>query len=322
MKTIFLIFLLVATSLLAAQPNCTISDSLYQELDAQATQLILNELAAVGIATDSPVEFDATKRTQYIAALFAVHQLENSPTRDTVIDQLRVSPFPFFSTRDIFLIADTTFNWMANLRAGIPSGNQILDSLLTRYGLEVLRYCAWSSLSYDKVIFRSTSPLNMPALAEVFVTAMPYLDFAEPDATSGDGDNIEIISISPEGWRIRYSVGSGDCPAGCIFRRNYDFDVQPECTEFEILQSGGTATQQATILPLAVYPVPFTSEIYLPETIISYTYQLFDAAGRLVQSAGRQSGPIIGLYRLPPGGYLLKISDQDNQIYLSRIVKY
>lgn len=125
------------------------------------------------------------------------------------------------------------------------------------------------------------------------------------------------------GWLVRYTVGSGDCPSGCIFRRNYDFEVEPDCTVFEILQSGGTATQQAAFTPLTVYPVPFTSEINLPEIIINFSYQLFDAAGRRIHgSPGRQSGSIAGLHGLRPGCYLLKISDQDNQLYLSPIVKY
>ena len=322
MKTVFSLFLLLASGLLVAQPDCNILDIVYNELDAQATQIILNEMVASGTAAGSPIEFDSTRRTQYLSALFAVHELENSPERDTVIDQLMVQPFPLVSTKKIILFADPSLPWMVNLRAGNPSGNSALDSMLTRYGVDITRYNDFLILDSHRLELTSTRHLNTPALAEAFKIAVPEHNFVEPESTFGDGNNIEIIPLLPEGWRVRYSVGSGDCPSGCIFRRNYDFDVESDCTGFEIQQTGGTATQQTAIIPLKVYPVPFTDEINLPETIIRYSYQIFDAVGRTAENSGsEQGGPITGLQGLVSGWYVLKIRDQKGKIYLSRIIK-
>jgi hypothetical protein len=313
--------LLFTSCLLVAQPDCTISDSLYNELDAQATQIMLNELVADNIASTSPIEFDSTKRAEYLASLFAVHQLENSLERDTVIDRLKVQPFPLVSTKKINIYADPNLPWMINLRAGNQSGNSALDSMLARYEMEITRYDDLIINSH-RVELTNTQHLNTPALAEAFKVAVPEHNFVEPEETFGDGDNIEIVPIQPNGWRVRYSVGSGDCPSGCIFRRNYDFDVEPVCTEFEVLQTGGTATRQAAAIPIKAYPVPFTDEIKLPETFINYTYQIFDAAGRSIKISGReQSGAIVGLQGLAPGWYLLSIRDQVGKIYMTRIVK-
>ncbi|WP_020569364.1 T9SS type A sorting domain-containing protein [Neolewinella persica] len=322
MKTVLSLFLLFTSSLLVAQSDCSILDFLYDELDGQATQIMLNEMVSGGTATDRPIEFDSTRRAEYISALFAVHQLESSPERDTVIDQLRVQPFPLVSTKKINIYADPSLPWMINLRAGNPSGNAALDSMLALYEVEVTRYNDFLILNSHRLELTSTSHLNTPALAEAFKIAISEHNFVEPVSAFGDGNNIEMIPVLPDGLRVRYSVGSGDCPSGCIFRRNYDFDVEPDCTEFDIQQTGGTATRQAAIIPLKVYPVPFTDEIHLPETFVNYNYQLFDAVGRNVKSSGEeQGGPIVGLTNLVSGWYILRIQDQAGKSYVARLIK-
>ncbi|MFK8162991.1 MAG: T9SS type A sorting domain-containing protein [Lewinella sp.] len=322
MKILSSLLLLFIGGVLMAQPDCTISDSLYNELDAQATQILLNEMVAGQTAADSPIEFDSSRRTQYLSALFAVHQLEDSPERDTVIDLLRIQPFPLMSTRSLRLFADTSLNWMVNLRAGNPSANPVLDSMLASHGLEVTDYDDFFILNSHRVKITSSQPLNTPALAEAFKAVMPELNFAEPDAAFGDGDNIEMIPVVPDGWRVRYSAGSGDCPSGCIFRTNYDFEVEPVCTQFEILQDGGTATRQVTVSPLGVYPVPFIDEITPLEINLLYTYQMFDVAGRMVKaSLQEQRGAISGLGDLPAGWYVLRVRDQGGKNYQARIIK-
>jgi hypothetical protein len=40
----------------------------------------------------------------------------------------------------------------------------------------------------------------------------------------GDGPDIRA-SVHGEGWRLDYSVGFGDCPAGCIYRHTWSFAV-------------------------------------------------------------------------------------------------
>lgn len=322
MKFFFLFPLLIVGALLAAQPVCTITDSLYRVLDGQAGQIIFNEMVSARTAAASPIALDSVKRAEYLALLFAVHQLTGSPERDTVIDQLDIQPFPFVSATFIELYADTSLNWMMNIRAGNPSGNSALDSMNALYDVSITGYNDFFFLNSHRVELTCAGPMNTVALAAAYKAAMPDLNFASPDQLIGDGDNIEMIPLIPEGYIVRYSVGSGDCPAGCINRKNYDFDVEPVCTEFDIQQSGGTATRRSAIAPLIVYPTPFTGEIHLPETIVRYSFELFDAVGRRVKfSATEQSGSVTGLHDLVPGWYVLRVRDQTGKTYLARVIK-
>jgi hypothetical protein len=75
----------------------------------------------------------------------------------------------------------------------------------------------------DVALLRTSRPLNMAALAARFAT-VPGVIRAEPNCCVGDGNDIRA---RPEngGWRLEYSVGFGDCPAGCTGRRVWSFAV-------------------------------------------------------------------------------------------------
>lgn len=324
MNPSFLFFLLFATSQLSAQllAPCPITDSLYNKLDAQAAQIMLNEMLSSQTASDRPVELDSQRRAEYLSLLFAVHELENSPERDLVIDQLKIKPFKRISTRIIQLYADPALDWMANIRSGNPTGNQVLDSLVNHYNLEISNYSDQLILNSHRVDLTSAGHLNTRALAKVFLSAMDSLNFSQAQLFFGDGNDIKMIPLLPSGWRVQYSVGSGDCPSGCTMRELYNFDPVVLCTEFDIQDSGSNSTQLAAISPLRVYPTPFTEEIHLSETIVRYRYEIFDAMGRRVkQSATGQSGPVSGLGDLVSGWYVLKVRDQAGKIYVGRVVK-
>lgn len=322
MNYISLFFLLFVGFALNAQSGCTISDSLFVDLDAQAAQIVLNELVVSNSANDGPIELDSVRRASYRAALFEVYRLENSPERDTVIDILDVEMFPYASTTIVDLYADPDFDWMVNIRTGNPSGLSALDSMMGRYGLEMTDYRSLAVLGLDVITLRSSTHFNMPALAEAFKVVIPSLTFSEPLTFGGDGDRVTIVPQMPSGWRVRYSIGSGDCPSGCIFRKNYDFDVEPVCTEFEVIETGGTSVRAVKNLPLTVHPVPFNDALNLPESISRYHYEVFDVAGRRVRASSvSQSGPINGLQLLKPGVYLLYVRDGKGEVHVARIVK-
>ncbi|HEV2670300.1 MAG TPA: hypothetical protein VGU74_04355 [Gemmatimonadales bacterium] len=59
--------------------------------------------------------------------------------------------------------------------------------------------------------------------------AITGVRFAEPDGLIGDGNNI-AGSIEDARVLLDYSVGYGDCPAGCTGRRFYHFAVHDEGT--------------------------------------------------------------------------------------------
>jgi hypothetical protein len=63
---------------------------------------------------------------------------------------------------------------------------------------------------------------TFPATLAARFATMPGVIWAEPNGYGGDGNDIRA---RPEngGWRLEYSVGFGDCPAGCTGRRVWTF---------------------------------------------------------------------------------------------------
>jgi hypothetical protein len=71
-------------------------------------------------------------------------------------------------------------------------------------------------------------PLNIKALARLF-NGITGVRFAEPNGVVGDGNDI-AGSVGDSRVLLDYSVGYGDCPAGCIARRFYHFAIHDDGT--------------------------------------------------------------------------------------------
>ena len=101
------------------------------------------------------------------------------------------------------------------------TGNAEIDTLMERYALTVVR-------TYDRggermALLGTKRPLNVRPLADPF-TRVPGVRNAEPNSYGGDGGNI-VATPKSGGWLLDYSVGYGDCLAGCISRRFWTFFV-------------------------------------------------------------------------------------------------
>jgi len=78
--------------------------------------------------------------------------------------------------------------------------------------------------------------LNTVALGNAFAT-IDGVNYAAPDSFGGDGNNIEMTEYGTE-ITLKYSVGWGDCPAGCISRHYWEFRINEDC-EVEFLGNSG-----------------------------------------------------------------------------------
>lgn len=190
----------------------------YQE---DAVRLAIRRLAETG----SPALSDVNPPDALVASLYnaLVHVHGTShPVRDSVIDLYRIRTFPDPATREIMVRVDPAYEWTAawrelNARAGDPA----IDSLVDQYDLSVRAFYEWSI--GDVAVLRAGRPLNAVALATRF-ESIPGVVWAERNGAIGDGDDIRA-RLWGDGWRLDYSVGFGDCPAGCINRHAWSFAV-------------------------------------------------------------------------------------------------
>lgn len=188
-----------------------------------ATQLLQTE--------SNDILISENYQNEALRLLNAVY-LSNSPARDSAIVQFNIHDHTATATKSLFMAADESNVWVQNLKNGLPSGNPIVDNLVSTFDL---------SIEYENFlnVFVIQMPNNVvPAhLAQEF-SNISGVSYAEVQPIEGDGNR---ITVNPQfGYTdITYSYGFGDCYAGCIGRWNWVFRVYPDCTT-QYLSSYGT----------------------------------------------------------------------------------
>jgi hypothetical protein len=201
------------------------------EADLTETQRLVIEEDAVRLAirhlieAGSPHASDVIPPAGLVASLYNalvhVHQMSH-PVRDSVVDMYRIRTFPSPATRELMVRVDPAREWTTawkdlNAMTGDPS----IDSLVEEYDLSVRIYYEWTI--GEVAVLRAARPLHVAALATRF-EPIPGVIWAEPNGAIGDGNDIRARRHG-DGWRLDYSVGFGDCPAGCINRHTWSFAV-------------------------------------------------------------------------------------------------
>lgn len=120
------------------------------------------------------------------------------------------------------LLIKTTANWSRKWFEGkLLTGEKILDSLNQYYNLvkvdtPLFKNTYWFVLNFAR-------SMKVPLLAGLYKN-LPGIDYAEPNYYAGDGDNIEIINKDTV-YNFVFSIGRGDCPAGCMYRHYWYVSV-------------------------------------------------------------------------------------------------
>jgi hypothetical protein len=202
-----------------------------------AARMALRDLQARGYK-DIPIPDESVQ--PYYDGLVAVYNATVLPARDTVVDVFDIHTFGNPPTRGVYLWALLSEPWVERLSRGeIPTGNPDVDAILARYGLS---FTGAHILYEGDVLITLQSPeaRNMDALAPLF-RGFAGVKYSEPNVMGGDGNDIEG-TVDRSRVVLAYSVGTGDCPAGCIHRRYYRFAVEPDGM-VEYLGASGTIEQ-------------------------------------------------------------------------------
>ncbi|HSJ24706.1 MAG TPA: hypothetical protein VK929_08575 [Longimicrobiales bacterium] len=192
-----------------------------QVYEEDAVRLAIRELRQSGSRARHDVEPPAALVQGLFNSLAAVYATSHA-ARDSVVEIFGIRTFPYPATREIMVRVNPSHSWTQAWREkNALTGNAAVDALVTQYGLTVREYYLWSI--GDVALLRSARPLNAAALAQRF-EALAGVVWAEENGAMGDGNDIRA-SRHGDGWRLDYSVGFGDCPAGCIDRHTWSFAV-------------------------------------------------------------------------------------------------
>jgi hypothetical protein len=194
------------------------SDSAAQALRTDAVALAIRQVRAQ--RGPAQPEVPAALVESLRRALAAVRS-SRSPARDTVIDLYRVRAAP--ETQELIVGVDPAQPWVRAWQRGeLVTGNAAIDAIVRQYGLAFRQYHPWSS-GPAAILRASARPLNVTAIAPAFAR-VAGVRYAEPNQIVGGSHD---ITPEPAGdaWVLTYSLGYGDCMAGCIHRRFWSFRV-------------------------------------------------------------------------------------------------
>lgn len=126
--------------------------------------------------------------------------------------------------REITVYVDTTASWVDAWRDGdATTGNNDVDELISQFNFSVAEYDEMESVSYSLTTLRSDRAINGFAVGRLFENLNTVKD-AGPDGIIGDGNDISVLFFDNY-LQFYFKYGYGDCPAGCINRHIWGFNV-------------------------------------------------------------------------------------------------
>jgi len=258
---------------------------------------------------------DVAKYLGYISSVFDLH---NQAT-DSVFNEYRIHVFPDVPYSGIHMIIDTSYTWISNyLKDSLVSGNEVFDSLAVKYDLRLQYYYHYSTFSMMGI--ESERVLNVTALVDVY-EQMEGISSVGTENWAGDGNDIRRFNSGDVNC-LQFSYGWMDCPAGCIFRHNWEFSVM-EC-EAEYLRSFGTPfslVESNEIPESLVFPNPCSNQLYIfNPSEDRLKISLFSLTGELILETVTFSG-YLDLTGLDTGIYILNIEKNGEQD-CHKIIKY
>ena len=154
-----------------------------------------------------------------------------TPERDTVFDVYRTHGYYCYDFSSIYLKVHPEFAEIQNLANGIfPTGDPALDHILSTYEFDsVSRFSSYPNFAWLSIYTQNEYNL-IPAEREF--AGLASIQVAEFNkGCIGDGDNITLARYADFDIII-FSIGRGDCPAGCIYHRYWEFKVANGTAEF------------------------------------------------------------------------------------------
>lgn len=200
----------------------TVPDSLAALYRVDAARLALRVVYDDERPEREEVELPTALVNEIYDALALVYNATGLDSRDWVVERFPIHTFPNPEVFELIVGVDPSKEWVGAWQSGQRfTGNTHIDRLLEAYDLSLEAYYDWSSGHAANL--RASTPLNVAALAMRF-EAIDGVRNAEPNGWGGDGNDIRARSRG-EDWELEYSVGYGDCPAGCIQRHYWTFLV-------------------------------------------------------------------------------------------------
>ena len=186
-------------------------------------ELYVREILANPNHPNSSTPILDTEELQKIMTVFQLIYDLKIPERDTVFHYYSINALKCHSLNSIVMKVNPDASEIKNLVKGnIPTGNIKLDNILTSYSFNSVE----TSYGYPKFPWLSVNTdnfYNLKPIIEAF-KKLPCVTIAENNGGCFDGNNI-MLERNNNQATVSFSIGRGDCPAGCTYRRTWIFRI-------------------------------------------------------------------------------------------------
>ena len=332
--TLVLILLVAVITCQAQVPSdCTIPPELATVYKSDIKNLALQRMYQLQTPDTALVSIPESYQDTIAEGLAAIFNAISLPERDTVFNLYCIHAYPYLGAYlDIMIYVDTSYLWtQAWQNLNSITGNAYIDSLVVKYNLTVKDFYQGS---WTYALLGTDLGLNNYSLID---------SFAQEQGVIGGGINFFISA--DEGFDIFYEkigddryyifdIGWGDCIAGCINHKRWEFKVSADCfveyLGYTTLIFGADSVPEPTSpcnsFPIGIEYIPGenykifpnpTNGILKIEGIKGY-FEVFDSYGRLVKITKSNTIDISDTAR---GIYLLKATDELGRVYSSKVLK-
>lgn len=167
---------------------------------------------------------DTSEITKILKIIQTVYDID-SPVTDTIFNFYKIHTRFCFSYNSIYLMVQTDQPEIINLSHGIiPTGNEQLDELLEMYKFDSVR-TSYGYPDFPWLTIFSKNEYNLIPIVPKFdkIPSIILTDW-ERGYCIGEGNTIALQRFQDYA-EIIFSIGFGDCPAGCIYHKYWEFHV-------------------------------------------------------------------------------------------------
>ena len=147
-----------------------------------------------------------------------------SPARNIVFEVYQIHGYYCYGFNSVYLKVNTELPEIQNLAANVfPTDELALDNILNSYSFDSVR-TSYGYPDFPWLAVYTKEEYNMIPVLKEFeeIESIIIADFSR--GCIGDGNNI-TLKRDNESALITFSIGRGDCPAGCIYRKYWEFKV-------------------------------------------------------------------------------------------------
>lgn len=314
--------------------SCDAPDSIKAKYTEDAQRLTLQYIYEQNLPEKNDPQIPKAYTDTMLNALLAVYNADALPESDTVIriysircssHETLIAPY---SLNEILFTLDTGLAWVKELEQGnLVTGNPGIDTLINRYGFTPKNISCWPDVDFCLLSFYTDTNYNIAAITKDLDT-IPGVRSATPNIYGGDGPDIYIPDSSEISNSIPliYSYGWGDCWAGCLYRRSWEFRIYFDDCSVEFVRSFGSKlptsvfNDKERMEEVTVKPNPFTDKIVIDGLKETDYFQLLNINGQLIKYGKLENHTIYSLESLPSGQYILRVFSP-NGVINQKVIK-